>query len=445
MNKRVSLGAKQTLAVGFALIILAGSLILMLPVSNRSGLRLPFLDALFTATSATCVTGLVIHDTFTEFSFIGQAVILLLIQIGGLGFMTISILISMALGKKIGLKERSYLMEAVNSMQISGIVRLVKHIFVGTLIFEIIGAVILFTRFYPVFGFGEGVWFSIFHSVSAFCNAGFDLMGKISPFGSLEYFAADVVVNVTVMLLIICGGLGFIVWENIYIHKFSFKKYNLHTKVMLTATLILIMVSSGLFLIMEWNNSFDFMGPGKKIMAAVFQSVTSRTAGFNTVDTSSLSEGSVMLTSLLMMVGAGPGSTGGGIKVTNIVLIFLSVIAYASKRENVNIFHRRLENELVRCALTRAAFYTMLAVLGSMLILIGQSLSLKEVVFEVLSALGTVGLTTGVTRDLSPFSQVVVVLLMYAGRLGSITVFMAVTERKSSRQLKNPVEKIMIG
>lgn len=439
------LGAKQTLAMGFVIIIFAGALLLMLPVSNKSGDYLPFLDALFTATSASCVTGLVVYDTWSQFTMFGQVVILILIQIGGLGFMTIAILFSMVLRKRIGLRERSFAMEAVNSLQISGVVRLVKHILIGTFIFEFIGASILAVRFYDVFGDSRAIWFGVFHSVSAFSNAGFDLMGSLEPYSSLTDFSADLTINLTIMALIIIGGIGFVIWEDLFKHRLKFSKYNLHTKVVIVSTFVMIVVSTALFLVVEKDATLSGMDSGERLLAALFHSVTPRTAGFNTTDTASLSEAGTMLTMFLMFIGASPGSTAGGIKITTFVVIILSVVTYFRRCEDVNIFHKRLDSRVVIRAYFSVTYYSLLVLAGCFIIVANQGISIKEALFETLSAIGTVGLSTGITRELSTISRIVVVVLMYIGRLGSLTVFMAVTEKRNVSKVKNPMGKIVIG
>ncbi|MBF7097325.1 TrkH family potassium uptake protein [Alkalibacter mobilis] len=445
MTSKFALGAKQTIAIGFAVIIFAGALLLMLPAASRNGESIPFLNALFTATSATCVTGLVVYDTWSQFSMFGQFVIMVLIQLGALGFMTIAILFSIVLKRRIGLKERSFLMEAVNSMQLSGAVRLVQHILIGTLIFETVGALILAKSFIPYFGLKKGLWFGLFHAVSAFCNAGFDLMGSISPYASLVPFSTNVTINVTVMSLIIIGGVGFIVWKDMIINKFNIRSYNLHTKIVLAFSSFLIVFGAVVFFILERNYAFAGMDLGEKILASLFQSVTPRTAGFNTVDNGALSEAGSLFTMLLMLVGGAPGSTAGGIKVTTFFILIMSVISYLRKQEDINIFKRRLPQNLVRRAYTNTILYLVLIFSGCFLILASQNFTLKEAMFETISAVGTVGLSMGITRDLDSLSKVAVILLMYSGRLGSLTLFMAVTEKRKVKLLRDPEEKIIIG
>lgn len=445
MQKRFALDAKQTIAVGFAFIILMGAFLLTLPISNRNGVGIPFLNALFTATSATCVTGLVVYDTWSQFSFFGQVIILMLIQIGGLGFMTVAILFSMVLRRRIGLKERTFLMEAVNSMHISGVVRLVRHILIGTLLFEAVGALLLTVSFYPDMGLKQSIWFGIFHSVSAFCNAGFDLMGFIEPYTSLVPYASHKLVNFTVMGLIVIGGIGFIVWKDLMTHKWHWNQYKLHTKATLVATGLLITVSALAFFFLEKNHAFAQMNVADRVLASFFQAVTPRTAGFNTVDNGALSEGGAVLTMVLMFVGGAPGSTAGGIKVTTLVLLLLSVLASSRNREDVTLFKRRIPDGQIRRAYSNTMLYMLLAFAGCMILLVFQPFTIRDALFETLSALGTVGLSTGITRDLGPVSRIAIILLMYSGRLGSLTLFMAVAEKKNRSPLRDPEEKIIIG
>ena len=434
----------RMIVVGFAGIILLGTLLLTFPVANRDGSALPFLDALFTATSATCVTGLVVFDTYTQFSLFGQFVILCLIQIGGLGFMTIASLFLMVARKRIGLAERGVLTESVSAFQIGGIVRMIRRIILLTAILEGAGAVLLAIRFCPQMGMATGAYYAVFHSVSAFCNAGFDLMGRIAPYGSLIPYRSDILVNLTVMALIIFGGLGFVVWDDILEHKLRYVRYRLHTKIVLLSTAALIAIGAILFYAMEMGNTLAGMGPVDSLLASLFQSVTPRTAGFNTVDMSALSEGGTVLSMLLMMIGASPGSTGGGIKTTTVMVILLSTISYIRNDEDINIFGRRLEGSVLKRAYCAATIYVALSILGVFLILTTQGLPVKDVAFETLSAIGTVGLSTGITRELNALSRAIIILLMYSGRVGSLTLIMAVMTGRKPR-LRNPEEKIIIG
>ncbi len=443
-KSRFKPGSMQIITTGFALLILAGAVLLWLPVSSRSGESIPFLNAVFTSASATCVTGLVVYDTFMQFTLFGQIVILTLIQIGGLGFMTVMVLFSLILGKHIGLYERSLLMESISSLQLGGIIRLVKRVLIGTAIIELTGACLLSIRFIPLFGTARGIWFSVFHAVSAFCNAGFDLMGAIEPFGSLVPFSGDIIINVTIILLIVIGGIGFVVWDDIAEKKLHFKKYRLHTKIMLVFTFLLIFLSAAVFFFIENDYAFAGMGTAEKIMASFFHSVTPRTAGFNTVPLNELSESGSLITILLMFVGAGSGSTGGGIKVTTFTVILLAVASYARRRSDLCIFNRRLEDGCIKRAASSIGLYLMICMSG-VLILTFQGFGLKDALFEAFSAIGTVGLSMGITPSLPALSRIVIILLMYSGRVGSLTVVLAVTERSDKVTLRNISEKIVIG
>lgn len=446
MRLHIKPTAIQTLAVGFALIILLGALLLMLPAASRDRGSIPFVDALFTSASATCVTGLVVYDTYTQFTFFGQLVVLCLIQIGGLGFMTIAVLFSLVLGKRIGLRERSYLMEAVSSFQLGGIVRFVRRILIGTAAVECVGAALLALRFCPLFGLKTGLYYAVFHSISAFCNAGFDLMGRIRPYCSLEPFAADPLVNGVILALIVIGGIGFLVWDDLAEHRHHFSRYLLHTKIMLCGTAALILGAFAGFYWLEADGAFAGMTGGQRALAALFQAVTPRTAGFNTADLSRLTEPGSTLTLILMLIGAGTGSTGGGIKVTTMVVMLLSTLSYTRGREDINLFGRRIEDGLVRRAYCGAMLYLLLAFAGCFVLLHQQTgFSLMDAMFETFSAIGTVGLSKGGTRALTPVSRLTLIVLMYSGRVGSLSVAMALAEKRHAPRLRNTVGKIIVG
>ncbi|HWQ50384.1 MAG TPA: potassium transporter TrkG [Terriglobales bacterium] len=436
--------ASQVIAAGFALLILIGGLLLSLPVSNRSGEGISLLNGIFTAASATCVTGLVLYDTWSQFSLFGQIVILLLIQIGGLGFMAVAILFSLAFGRRIGLRERSLLAEAVSSMQVGGVVRLVRRMLLGTAAFELAGAALLSLRFVPAFGAAKGLWLALFHSVSAFCNAGFDLTGLRAPSTSLVTFQGDPAVILTVALLIIIGGIGFVVWNDLIECRFRLCRARLHTRAVLVSTAALIAGGTALFLCLEHSGVFADMTPATALLSAFFQSVTPRTAGFNSVDIASLSDASKFVTMALMFIGAAPGGTGGGVKVTTVVVMAAAVTASLRNREDVSLWHFRLEGETLRRAFTGAALYAAMAA-GGVLVLCAQGQLFTAAVFECLSAIGTVGLTVGITPTLAPLSKAAVILLMYAGRIGSLTVFLAVARTGVGAKLRDPAGKIIVG
>ncbi len=434
----------QIIALGFFLIISLGTVLLMLPVSTRSGLGADFREALFTATSASCVTGLIVQDTYTFWSPFGQGVILTLIQLGGLGFMTIATLFSLLLRRKIGIRERELLSESINSSHIGGIVRLTKKIAIGTFLCELTGAILLAFRFCPDLGLLSGIWASVFTSVSAFCNAGFDLMGRFGAYSSLMPYAGDILVNVTVMLLITAGGIGFLVWDDVATHKFRFKRYCLHTKIVLTVSLSLIIGGAVLFFLLE-NRANANLSWTEKILTSFFDSVTARTAGFNTTDTAALSNSGKLLTMILMFIGGSPGSTAGGIKTTTFAVLMVYAFSYVHKAASFGMFRRRLEDDSLKKA--SAVFFTnlCLALTATMVICAVQPLPLPDVLFETFSAIGTVGMTTGITRELLPISQFVIIFLMYCGRVGSLSFATAISSRQPQPPVRDPVEKITIG
>jgi trk system potassium uptake protein TrkH len=444
--KKIRISYIQIIAIGFAGIILLGALFLSLPIANRGRTALPFIDALFTSASATCVTGLVVYDTYTQFSLFGQIIILCLIQIGGLGFMTVATLFLMMARRKIGLAERGLLTESVNAFHIGGIVRLIRRVIICTAVCEGTGAVLLALRFCPQMGAVTGVYYAIFHSISAFCNAGFDLMGRFAPYASLVPYRSDILVNLTVMALIVAGGLGFVVWDDIMEHRLHYACYKLHTKMVLLATVFLIAGGAVLFYFMEKGNTLAQMTPVDKLLASLFQSITPRTTGFNTVDTDALTEGGTVLSMLLMMIGASPGSTGGGIKTTTVMVIILATISYIRNNDDINIFHRRLEGNILKRAYCSATIYIMLSLLGIFLLITAQGLPVRDAAFETLSAIGTVGLSTGITRELNTLSRIIILLLMYSGRVGSLTLAMAIMAHMSKKTaFRKPEEKIIIG
>lgn len=443
--RKLKLSYTQIIAFGTFSIIFIGGILLSLPIASKSGEATPFINALFTATSATCVTGLVVYDTYAHWSMFGQIVIISLIQIGGIGFMTIIALFSMFLKRKIGLRERRLLMESANTMRIGGIVLLVKKILIGTFIFESLGAILLTMRFYPEMGIIDGIYNGIFHSISAFCNAGFDIMGKYGEFTSLTKYSNDTIVNITIMSLIIIGGIGFIVWDDIGKNHLVFKKYQLHTKIALTTTAILILGGAAIFFITEKNGNMTNMGIKERILASLFQSVTPRTAGFNTIDMSKLSESGSLLTILLMIIGGSPGSTAGGIKTTTLVVLILGAISSSKGTSELSVFKRRLEDNALKKASSIAIIYICTTLISTLIICATQTFSLKETLFEVYSAAGTVGLTMGITPSLNNLSKIIIIFLMYAGKVGSLSMALVLAERKDVAPISRPIEKIIIG
>lgn len=433
-------------AIGFLIIILLGAVLLSLPISSRNGEFTPFIDALFTATSATCVTGLVVYDTYTYFSVFGQSIILLLIQIGGLGFMMIATMFMLVLRRKIGIKERGLIKESINTINIGGVVRLAKHILIGTFLFQGIGAIILSIKFSNEIGSLPGIFNGIFHSISAFCNAGFDLMGRYGQFTSLTRYSNDAVVNITILILIVLGGIGFVVWEDIYKNNINYKRYKLHSKIVLITTLCLIIFSALLFYILEKENLLFNKNIKESVLISLFHAITPRTAGFNTVDISSLSEGSKLLTMILMVIGGSPGSTAGGIKTTTFVVAILTVVSSVKKTNDINTFQRRLEENILKQAHSIITIYILASIFAMLCISkLQPEFNIIDIAFEVLSAIGTVGLSTGITSKLIVESKFIIILLMYCGRVGSLSVLLAVTGNRNSVLIRNPVEKIIVG
>lgn len=437
--------ATRSIALGFALIIFIGAIMLTLPIATRTG-EVNFIASLFTATSATCVTGLVVADTYQNWSVFGQIVVITMIQLGGLGFMTVGVYISVLLKKKIGLQERESIHESVNTLETAGVVRLVKKIVQGTFIIEGIGAMLLATRFIPRFGVKRGIYYSVFHSISAFCNAGFDLMGIEGEYSSLVAFEDDIVVNLVVMSLILIGGLGFIVWDDIQRNKWHFKKYLLHSKIVIISTVIITLVTTILFFTFEYNNTLRDMTLQGKILGAAFSSVTPRTAGFNTVDTAALSEAGKLLSMVLMFIGGSPGSTAGGAKTTTIVVLVCYAIAMIRSHEDINLFGRRLTADVVKKANAVVMINLVLSLIVAMMIMAMQPmLAGTDVMFEVLSAINTVGMTTGITRELNVVARMLIIILMYCGRLGSLSFALVFAQKNTMDSIRQPQEKIIVG
>ena len=436
----------RLIAMGYISIIIIGTILLMLPIASKSGESAGFVTALFTAVSTSCVTGLVVVDTATNWTLFGQIVIITLIQIGGLGFMTIATMFSIFLKRKMGLRAREVMVESINTEHIGSIMNQTKKNVAGTAIYEGIGAVLLATRFIPEFGWAKGIWYSVFHSVSAFCNAGFDLMGIKEKYTSLVPFADDAVVIITISFLVIIGGIGFLVWDDVSKKKLKFKYYQLHTKIVLTVTAILLAVPTVLFLIFERDFTNEGLGIGQSILNSIFDSVTARTAGFNSTDTAALAPASKILTVFLMFIGGSPGSTAGGIKTTTLAVIAMSTFNGITHRQSQGIFGRRLEKDAIHKASSVVFTNMSLAIIGIIAILaIQPSLDIGDIIFECVSAIGTVGMTTGITRDLATASRLIIAFLMFCGRVGSVSFALALMEKKAAPPVKNPREKITIG
>ena len=444
---RFRLAVPQILALGYMAVIFFGGFLLCLPISSKEGIWTPFINSLFTATSATCVTGLITYDTFMHWSGFGQVVIILLIQTGGLGFMTVVTLFSFALGRRIGLYERILLAQSAGAMGHAGVIKLIRRILIFTFSVELAGALLLMIRFIPEFGAGTGIWFSVFHSISAFCNAGFDLMGiKGTAFASLTSYAADPLINLTICALIVIGGMGYVVWSDIWDKKFRYRKYRLHTRIVLWATLILVFLPALLLFAFEHDGVLKGMSAGESFLACLFQSVTPRTAGFNTVALGELSESSLLLMDILMLIGGNSGSTAGGIKVTTIAVILFGLYSSVRGEKDIVIGKRSLDLSLVKQAMSLFAIYLILTTFAVMIICaLEPECTLSQVLFECCSAICTVGVTTGITPTLSIGSKVILILLMYAGRVGVLTLAGAMMSKRKSSLTSRPHEKILIG
>mgnify|MGYP004577661137 FL=1 len=441
LYKKKHLTSFQLIILGFAGVILLGTVLLMLPFSSLKGVPTPFHEALFTATSAVCVTGLVVKDTGSYWSLAGQTIILVLIQIGGLGVVTVAASVSLLSGKRISLMQRSTMQDAISAPKVGGIVRLTRFILKGTFLIEATGAVLLLPAFLSDYGV-KGIWLAVFHSISAFCNAGFDILGTAThTFSSLMRYSGSILVNVVIMLLIITGGIGFLTWDDIYTNKLNFKRYRMQSKIILMTTACLILLPAVFF----FSCDLKKMSTGKRLLAAIFQSVTTRTAGFNTINISKMSETSKAVMILLMLIGGSPGSTAGGMKTTTFTVLILNAIATFRSQENAGAFGRRLEYHVIKNAATIAMLYFTLFFCGGIAISVYEGLPLLDCLYEAASAVGTVGLTLGITPGLHIFSQVVLIILMYLGRVGGLTLIYAVFSGRNKGNARLPLEKITVG
>ena len=432
------------LFLGYAVIILIGSLLLSLPCASASGTRYNYIDCLFTSTSATCVTGLVPFDTGLSWSVFGQIVIMLLIQIGGLGFMTVVCILFIIMKQKISLHEQNMIIEAQGDIQRGKITSLILHIVTFTFIFELIGFLLLLIRFIPLFG-GKGAYYALFTSISAFCNAGFDIFTT----GSLTSFQTDPYVLTVICVLIVCGGLGFVVWADLFEHKFIFKRCNLHTKAVLLITFILIFLSAVVFFILEFTDigvkgNFTHLSITDKIVNSLFLAITPRTAGFNSVNMTELSGSSQFITVILMFIGGSPCSTAGGVKTTTFLIVVASLISSANGKET-RILRRRINVNSVKQSLAVILSYLLLINVSVVLIGIFDKGMLNEILFEVTSAICTVGLTLDYTVTLGAVSKIILIILMYVGRLGAFTLFELLFRNNKKEYVSYPEGRILVG
>lgn len=441
LKKKRRLTSFQIIILGFAGVILIGAFLLTLPISTQTREATAFSDALFTATSAVCVTGLVVLDTATYWSFFGQAVILLLIQIGGLGVVTVAASLALLSGRRISLMQRSTIQEAIAAPKMGGIVRLTGFVVRMTFAFELMGALIMLPVFWRDFGV-KGIWMSIFHSVSAFCNAGFDLTGTPdAPYVSLTGYIGNPVINITVMCLIIIGGIGFLTWDDIRANKLNFKRYRMQSKVILAFTLVIILVPAIYFFFFE----FEKLSLGERILASFFQSVTPRTAGFNTANLTAISQSGQMIMIILMLIGGSPGSTAGGMKTTTVAVIIANAVSVFRRNESSRFFGRRLEDGVIRNASTIMLMYIALFTGGAIIISSVEGIEISKCLYETASAIGTVGLSLGITTELGLVSRFILILLMFFGRVGGLTLIYAAVSGSKKTHSKLPQERITVG
>ena len=441
IRRKRRLSSFQIITLGFAGVILLGALLLMLPISTTGENVTPFNETLFTATSAVCVTGLVVQDTGCYWSTFGQAVILTLIQIGGLGVVTVAASFALLSGRKISLMQRSTMQDAISAPKVGGIVRLTRFILRGTFLIELLGALAVLPVFCRDYGW-RGIWMAVFHSISAFCNAGFDILGsKDCLYPSLTGYSNNYIINMIIMFLIIAGGIGFFTWDDIYTHKFHIKRYRMQSKIILTTTALLIILPAVLFFLCN----FKELPFGKRLILSLFQSVTPRTAGFNTADISSMTDSSQAVMILLMFIGGSPSSTAGGIKTTTFAVLLLNAFATFRSQEDVCAFGRRFDCQAIKNAATITMMYFILFFTGGIAISIYEGLPLSSCLYEAVSAVCTVGLTLGITPKLHILSRFILILLMYLGRVGGLTLIYAILSNKNRNNAKMPLEKITIG
>ena len=441
IKKKKRLSSFQIIILGFVGVILLGALLLMLPISSRGGVVTPFNQTLFTSTSAVCVTGLIVQDTATHWSLFGQIIILALIQVGGLGVITMAASFVLLSGKRFSFSQRNTMQNAISAPSLGGIVRLTKFVVKGTAIIEVTGAVIMMPVFVQSHG-ARGVWMAIFHSVSAFCNAGFDLMGTPDrKFASLTALSDHPVVNIVIMLLIIIGGIGFMTWRDVVTNKFRFKRYRLQSKIVIATSAILIAIPALLY----FFHDFAQLPIAQRIFGSLFQAVTPRTAGFNTLDLNSMSKFGLAVMIILMLIGGSPGSTAGGMKTVTVAVLFKNAIASFKRKEDPECFGRRIESGTVKTATTLFLMYFTLCFMSAAVISMVEDLPFGVCIFETASAVGTVGLTLGITPGLGVTSQVILILLMFLGRVGGLTIIYAALSGSTKKLTKLPKESITVG
>ena len=441
VHNHFRLTGSRSILLGFIVLILAGALLLMLPFSTKTGEWTGFLDALFTATSASSVTGLVLFDTASRWSWFGQLVILFLIQIGGMGVVTMTTILSRMVGKKIGLRARATLQEAVSAPNLGEILKYTRFICIGTIVFELAGAVAMSPVFISEYGVLKGLWVSLFSSVSAFCNAGFDLNGSHGPFSSMVPYMDNPVIVITLVFLILTGGLGFLTWMDIRRHGFKFHKYSTQSKLIIVMEIILVAFP----MIYLWFGEYSNLPAGQRFLASLFQAVTPRTAGFNTTDYNAFSGTGVVMTIILMLIGGAPGSTAGGMKITTVAVLFFTMISVFEHEKSPAVFKRRIQAEAISGAVAVFMLDIILTVFGAMAISKIENIAFLKTLFESASAVATVGLSMGITPALHTASKIILIFLMYTGRVGGLTLVFAAITRKATGNRQYPADNIAVG
>ena len=440
-GKHFRLNGSQSILLGFLLMIAAGAVLLMLPFSTKTGEWTGFTDAFFTATSASCVTGLVVYDTGTHWSLFGQIVILILIQIGGMGVVTMTTILSKLIGKKISLQARATLQEAVSAPNLGEILKYTRFICIGTVIFEAAGAVVMAPVFISEYGVMKGIWLAVFTSVSAFCNAGFDLNGSHGAFSSMMPYMDNPVIVLTLVFLILTGGLGFLTWLDIRRYGLKFSRYSTQSKIIIIMEIILVIVP----MIYLWYGEYDHLPFGQRYLASLFQAVTPRTAGFNTTDYNYFSGTGILLTVILMLIGGAPGSTAGGMKITTVAVLFFTMISVLKHEKSPAVFKRRIKSEAISGAVAVFMLDVIITLIGAMSISKIEHIPFLKTLFESASAVGTVGLSMGITPGLATASKIILIILMYIGRVGGLTLVFAAVTRKSTGNRQYPADNIAVG
>lgn len=440
-HRHYRLSGSQTILLGFVILILAGAVLLMLPISSRSGEWTGFIDALFTSASASCVTGLVVYDTWSHWNWFGQLIILSLIQIGGMGVVTMTTLLSRIVGRKLGLQARATMQEAVSAPNLSEVLKYTKFICIGTVIFELAGAVLMSPVFIAEYGPLKGIWLSLFSSISAFCNAGFDLNGEYGPFSSMVPYMDNPLIVIVLVILILTGGLGFLTWMDIKKHGLKYYKYSTQSKLIIFMEIVLVLVP----MVYLWFGEYEDLPYGQRFLASLFQAVTPRTAGFNTTDYNSFSDTGVIITIILMLIGGAPGSTAGGMKITTIAILFFTMITVFKREKSPAIFKRRITTEAVYGAIAVFMLDVMLAVFAAMAVSRIEGVGYLKALFETASAVATVGLSMGITPSLTIASKIILIVIMYIGRVGGLTLVFAAITRRSTVNKQYPADNIAVG